>query len=286
MPAVMTQLKQADAETWRALCAAIAAELPEYMNQKTGLPNYSYILNAAGAEGFTEVTAANMADVAAAVRNHKHKGNGKQKAPEAPATEPPDDDEAALLHPAHAEKFLPPEQGKAQQPEPAKPAAKAQPAQKPEPLAAQQVAPKRGRKLMTDYDKHIKAIHLEGKALIFTIRCVAESRLGKPREAAEVATIAGDYPEVKLLTPIVFFRETSKYLILSNTNRTALIQLFGPDPVKWIGQKVTLKAEQVKVGRKLENPVRVQTGNVRAEQAPDIETFPNADNAADEAALW
>jgi len=155
-----------------------------------------------------------------------------------------------------------------------------------QPVAAQQVTPRPGKKMMTDYDKHLKAAHLEGKSYIFTVRCVAETRLGKPREAAEVAPIAGVYSEVKLLTPIIFFRETTKYLILSNTNRNALIQLFGADPAKWIGQKVTLKAEQVKVGRKVETPVRVQlNGNQHAEQMPEPEPSTPEENEQTAAAL-
>ena len=87
----MTQLKAADAETWQALCAALAEAAPEYMS-KNGKPAYTYILNVAGVEGFAEVTAANMADVAAAVRGHVHQ-TGKAAPATPPAAtndEPPD----------------------------------------------------------------------------------------------------------------------------------------------------------------------------------------------------
>lgn len=110
MTCKMTQLTPADAETWQALCKAIAASMPEYLNAKTGLPIYSYILNAAGAEGYTELTAANMADVAAAVRNHKHASGKPANGAQAPATTPPPPDDEALTWPAGDAPAAPPPQ--------------------------------------------------------------------------------------------------------------------------------------------------------------------------------
>jgi hypothetical protein len=54
-------------------------------------------------------------------------------------------------------------------------------------------------------------------------------------------------------TPVLWFRETKKGLVLSRTNRNALAQAFGDDAAKCIGRKIVLKLTPMRVaGRDME----------------------------------
>lgn len=158
-----------------------------------------------------------------------------------------------------------------------------QPTPKPTAPRAAQPAPSQGRSMM-DYDRHLKSEHLNGKAWSLTIRAVGEAKLGKPR-ANEITTLAGSIPNQDAKTPMIFFREVQKYLILSNTNRARLVAMFGPDPAKWIGKQITVKAEAAQVGRETKYPVRVQSPAATGEAPPTPPPPDQADLAATADAL-
>ena len=94
----------------------------------------------------------------------------------------------------------------------------------------------------SDYDEYLAPTHFNGKKEVtLTIREVTQDELYRQAEKRNVAT------------PVLWFKETKKGLVLSRTNRNALAQAFGDDAAKCIGRKVVLKLTPMRVaGRDME----------------------------------
>lgn len=58
--------------------------------------------------------------------------------------------------------------------------------------------------------------------------------------------------------PIVRFVKTVKALVLNKTNKATIVDLYGNDTRKWIGQRVTLYPSTTLFGRKTVDCVRVR----------------------------
>jgi len=120
----------------------------------------------------------------------------------------------------------------------------------------------------SDFDRAIKAEHLKGQAFTLTIARV-EIEVTHPR------------PGVEATSPVLYFRETSKGLIVSPTNADALTALFGDDVTACIGQRVTLKAISLKVAGRDTQPIRIYatTGEIVTPpgSAPSAPTMPEAE---------
>lgn len=96
----------------------------------------------------------------------------------------------------------------------------------------------------SDFEKYLKPVHLGGKARIVTIARIAIEET-HPR------------PGVTEDSPVGYLAEYKQGLILSPTNRTTLIELFGDDVEACIGQKVVIKVVPLKVAGKEKTPVRI-----------------------------
>lgn len=96
----------------------------------------------------------------------------------------------------------------------------------------------------SDFDKYLKAEHLKGQAFTLTIARV-EVEITHPR------------PGVEATSPVIYFRETDKGLIVSPTNQDALTALFGDDIAAAIGQRVTLRALALRVAGRDVLPIRL-----------------------------
>jgi len=107
----------------------------------------------------------------------------------------------------------------------------------------------------SDFDKYLKAEHLGGKTFTLTITRV-EVETTHPR------------PGVETLAPVLYFRETGQALVLSPTNQDALAKLFGDEISAAIGQRVTLKAEAVRVAGRDLNPIRIYPATSALGQGP------------------
>ena len=103
----------------------------------------------------------------------------------------------------------------------------------------------------TDYDPHLQAADLQGRAITLTIRAV------------DTAEVYDERAKARTSKPILHFQGAKKYLILSPTNRKSLIRAFGNDCQLCVGQKVTLQAVEVKAFGKATMPIRISipTGN-------------------------
>jgi hypothetical protein len=108
----------------------------------------------------------------------------------------------------------------------------------------------------SDYEMYLKPVHLKGEARTFTItRITEEDTHPQPGK-----------PAVK--SPVLWFKEVSFGMILSPTNRSTLIALYGERVSDCLGNSITVKALALKVGGKDKNPLRIQA--VRPE-APMID---------------
>lgn len=133
----------------------------------------------------------------------------------------------------------------------------------------------------SDFDKYLKAEHLGGKAHVLTIARV-EMETTHPQ------------PGIETISPVLYFRETNKGLILTPTNQDALKALFGDGIAGAIGQKVTLKAIALKVAGRETNPIRISAatsaapanGQVQAEASEQEAAHKDNYNAADREALF
>jgi hypothetical protein len=73
----------------------------------------------------------------------------------------------------------------------------------------------------------LKAAHLGGRPRTLTIRAVRmEETMPQPGHPKQ--------------TPVLYFREQPQRFILGDGNQTALLELFGDDVSKCVGQKITL----------------------------------------------
>ena len=92
----------------------------------------------------------------------------------------------------------------------------------------------------SDFDRWLKADHLQGKARTLTIdQVVVEDVYSQAEKRNRPA-------------PVLYFRETKKGLVLSQTNQDALQALFGDDVAGCFGKKVLLDPTPMRVaGREL-----------------------------------
>lgn len=130
----------------------------------------------------------------------------------------------------------------------------------------------------TDFDQHIGGRHLEGPTPL-TIMHVGLEAMGRPIKR-NVTIIAGegsfDNKPKQQEKMILFFRETTKDLPLSNINRHKLEELCGVDPAGWIGKIVILAPVEEESFGKKQLPARItglgqlkvdrQTGEIKPEQ--------------------
>jgi len=92
----------------------------------------------------------------------------------------------------------------------------------------------------SDFDRWLKADHLQGKARTLTIdQVVVEDVYSQAEKRNRPA-------------PVLYFRETKKGLVLSQTNQDALQALFGDDVAGCFGKRVLLDPTPMRVaGREL-----------------------------------
>lgn len=122
--------------------------------------------------------------------------------------------------------------------------------------------------------EYLSAEMLNGKTVTMTIKSVTEEEVTGPR---------GTDSKV-----IVRFTEKPKLWVLNKTNARALADYLGPETNNWIGARVTLKAEDVRVGRNMVQALRVakiahQSGGKSAPAPATVDTYPefSADDLAD-----
>ena len=83
----------------------------------------------------------------------------------------------------------------------------------------------------SDFDRWLKADHLQGKARSLTIdQVVVEDVYSQAEKRLRPA-------------PVLYFKETKKGLVLSGTNQDALQALFGDDVTACFGKRVLLGAD-------------------------------------------
>jgi len=92
----------------------------------------------------------------------------------------------------------------------------------------------------SDFDRWLKADHLQGKARTLTIDQVVVEEVYSQAEKRNRPA------------PVLYFRETKKGLVLSQTNQDALQALFGDDVGGCFGKRVLLDPTPMRVaGREL-----------------------------------
>lgn len=110
--------------------------------------------------------------------------------------------------------------------------------------------------------QYLSAEMLGGKQVTMTIKSVVEE---------EVTSARGSDLKV-----VVRFAEKPKLWILNKTNARELADYLGPETDNWTGARVTLKTEQVRVGRNTVDALRVarviKPGNSKPE--PVVEDVP------------
>ena len=94
-----------------------------------------------------------------------------------------------------------------------------------------------------DYSKYLKSPPLGGKELSATIKSVE----------VEETFVNGR----KTLTPILYFNEIKPGLPLSQSNQTALAEMFGPDMLAGRGKPVILKTVPVQAFGRETRPIRL-----------------------------
>lgn len=85
-----------------------------------------------------------------------------------------------------------------------------------------------------DYDKRLRSQHFDGKARDLTITRVGEVK-------AEF--------EQNEMTPVIYFKETPKYLELNETNRMKIVELFGDEKSNCVGGRIRLAVKNVRGGK-------------------------------------
>jgi len=98
--------------------------------------------------------------------------------------------------------------------------------------------PAKSPRRWSDYEKWIKADHLKGKSVVLTIARMEEEETHPRPGATEIS-------------PVLYFRETRKGLVLSPTNQEALGKLFGDEIEKCIGHGATRMRPHVEVDPKV-----------------------------------
>jgi hypothetical protein len=96
----------------------------------------------------------------------------------------------------------------------------------------------------SDYERFLKPVHLEGKAVTLTIVKATEEET-HPQKGKTTTS------------PVLWFREKPFGLILSPTNRATLIALYGDAIAGCIGKPITVQAVSVKVAGNDKQPIRI-----------------------------
>lgn len=96
----------------------------------------------------------------------------------------------------------------------------------------------------SDYERYLKPVHLDGKAVILTIVKATEEET-HPQKGKTV------------VSPVLWFREKPFGLILSPTNRATLIALYGDAIAGCLGKPITVQAVAVKVAGNDKQPIRI-----------------------------
>lgn len=96
----------------------------------------------------------------------------------------------------------------------------------------------------SDYERFLKPVHLNGKAVTLTIVKATEEET-HPQKGKAVSS------------PVLWFREKPFGLILSPTNRATLIALYGDPITNCIGKPITVHAVAMKVGGNDKQPIRI-----------------------------
>jgi hypothetical protein len=110
--------------------------------------------------------------------------------------------------------------------------------------------------LVGDY---IAAVELDSRTPTLTIRAIKSEMMesiGKPGDS-EPAAVGKQAPKKKKKW-IVFFKEMDRGWVLNRTNILCLAAMFGEDSDGWVGKRVTIYAEMVRVGPKTEPGIRVK----------------------------
>lgn len=97
----------------------------------------------------------------------------------------------------------------------------------------------------SDYEVFMKPVHLKGQAVTLTITKATEEETHPQRGKT-------------VLSPVLWFRELPFGLILSPTNRTTLIGLYGDRVQDCIGKPIVVKAVKEKVAGRDKEPIRIQ----------------------------
>lgn len=92
--------------------------------------------------------------------------------------------------------------------------------------------------------RFLRATDFKGKTVTLTITDVELEPLPQDQ---------GDEKE----RGIVHFRETKKGLVINRTNASAIVAMFGRDTADWVGHKVSLYPDTVKLGRESVLGIRV-----------------------------
>lgn len=98
--------------------------------------------------------------------------------------------------------------------------------------------------------EYLAAVELEGKEPTLTIASIKKVQLeqedGKVKERG-----------------VIMFTETTRGLVVNRTNVELLAAMFGPSVEAWIGKRVTLKAEAVRLGP-------ASTVGIRVKGSPEL----------------
>jgi hypothetical protein len=97
----------------------------------------------------------------------------------------------------------------------------------------------------SDYEMYLKPVHLKGQSVTLTIIKATEEET-HPQRGKTVKS------------PVLWFRELPFGLILSPTNRSTLIALYGDRVSDCIGKPIIVKAVNEKVAGRDKQPIRIQ----------------------------
>ena len=101
----------------------------------------------------------------------------------------------------------------------------------------------------SDFETRLRGEHLGNKRFTLTIKAVKIEET-HPRPGATEQT------------PVLYFVETKKSLVLSSVNQRALAGMFGDDMEACAGGKVSLEAVPMKVAGKQQLPIRIGRADV------------------------
>lgn len=103
---------------------------------------------------------------------------------------------------------------------------------------------------------HLAAVELDDKQPTLTIAAIKPEMMDKRPKPGEKQDPKA--PKKKQKKWIVFFREMERGWVLNKTNTLCLAAMFGEETDQWIGKRVTICAEMVRVGPKVEPGIRIK----------------------------